>query len=78
MELAGCRLHDLARSWYKTTMSGRPRGATPMTWEEFTTSFMDRFLTESKRDKLAAEFECLKQTSSMIVLDYDARFNYLS
>ena len=39
---------------------------------------MERFIPESLRDAKAREFELLKQTEGMSVLDYDTRFNQLA
>ena len=49
-----------------------------MDWFEFYNAFVERFIPESLRDAKAREFELLKQTKGMLVLDYDTKFNQLT
>ena len=49
-----------------------------LTWEEFSKVFIARFLPTSKRANLAADFEKLKQTLGMLVIEYDMEFTRLS
>ena len=49
-----------------------------MDWSEFYNAFVERFMPESLRDAKAREFELLKQTKGMLVLDYDTKFNKLT
>ena len=44
----------------------------------FYIAFVERFICKSLRDAKAREFELLKQTESMSILDYDTRFNQLA
>ena len=46
-------------------------------WSEFYNAFVERFMPESLREAKAREFELLKQTEGMSVLDYDTKFNQL-
>ena len=46
-------------------------------WFEFYNEFVERFMPESLREAKAREFEFLKQTEGMSVLDYDTKFNQL-
>ena len=46
-------------------------------WFEFYNAFVERFMSESLREAKAREFELLKQTEGMSVLDYDTKFNQL-
>ena len=46
-----------------------------MDWFEFYNAFVERFMLESLREAKAREFELLKQTEGMSVLDYDTKFN---
>ena len=48
-----------------------------MDWFEFYNAFVERFTPESLREAKAREFELLKQTEGMSVLDYDTKFNQL-
>ena len=50
---------------------GRPA----LEWPEFYNTFVERFMSESLRDAKAREFELLKQTEGMSVLEYDTKFN---
>ena len=47
-------------------------------WFEFYNAFVERFTPESLREAKAREFELLKQTEGMSVLDYDTKFNQLA
>ena len=49
-----------------------------MDWSEFYNAFVERFMPKSLRDVKAREFELLKQTKGMSVLDYDTKFNQLA
>ena len=53
-------------------------GTPTLDWPEFDNAFVERFMPESLRDAKAPEFELLKQTEGMLVLDYDTRFNQLA
>ena len=48
-----------------------------MDWFEFYNAFVERFTPESLHEAKAREFELLKQTEGMSVLDYDTKFNQL-
>ncbi|EOX94071.1 Uncharacterized protein TCM_003164 [Theobroma cacao] len=78
VELTGFMLTEVAQIWFATLKSCRPPGSTPLTWEEFTQAFIDRFLPESVRDDKEQEFETLMQALGMIVSDYDIQFTQLS
>ena len=49
-----------------------------MDWFEFYNAFVEWFTPESLREAKAREFELLKQTEGMSVLDYDTKFNQLA
>ena len=49
-----------------------------MTWTEFSTAFLARFLHQSVRDARAREFEQLVQREQMTVSEYDIQFTRLS
>ena len=48
-----------------------------LNWFEFYNAFVERFMLDSLREAKALEFELLKQTEGMSVLDYDTKFNQL-
>ncbi|XP_017984326.1 PREDICTED: uncharacterized protein LOC108663622 [Theobroma cacao] len=68
----------MAQEWYNSLCRGRPTDATSLTWSEFLTTFLDRFLPLSVRNAKAKEFKALVQTSSMTMSDYDIKFTQLS
>ncbi|XP_075095741.1 uncharacterized protein LOC142173830 [Nicotiana tabacum] len=74
VELAAYKLEDMANTWYETVLLGRPAGATPLTWEEFTKLFMNHFLLDSLMQKYARDFERLVQTPDMDVSTYNTKF----
>ncbi|XP_070045893.1 uncharacterized protein [Nicotiana tomentosiformis] len=74
VELAAYKLEDMANTWYETMLLGRPTGATPLTWDEFTKLFMNHFLTDSLMQKYARDFERLVQTPDMDVSTYNTKF----
>ncbi|XP_070054002.1 uncharacterized protein [Nicotiana tomentosiformis] len=59
VELATYKLEDMANIWYETVLLGRPVGAAPLTWDEFTKLFMNHFLPDSLMQKYASDFERL-------------------
>ncbi|XP_033513357.2 uncharacterized protein [Nicotiana tomentosiformis] len=74
VELAAYKLEDMANTWYETVLLGRPIGATPLTWDEFTKLFMNYFLPESLMQKYTKNFEKLVQTPDMDVSTYNTKF----
>ena len=78
VQLVEFRLQDVAQVWFETWMRGRPQGSPDVTWEEFSESFLERFLPESVRRARAKQFEELEQTPSMTVAEYDIQFTQLS
>ncbi|XP_075087830.1 uncharacterized protein LOC107823350 [Nicotiana tabacum] len=74
MELAAYKLEDMANIWYETVLVGRPAGATPLAWDEFTKLFMNYFLPDSLMQKYARDFERLVQTPDMDVSTYNTKF----
>ena len=78
MELTSYQLIGVAYEWYKILLRSRPTGSPTLDWFEFYNAFVERFIPESLRDAKAREFELLKQTEGMSVLDYDTRFNQLA
>ncbi|XP_075096222.1 uncharacterized protein LOC107778573 [Nicotiana tabacum] len=74
MELATYKLEDMANTWYETVLLGRPAGAPPLTWDEFTKLFKNHFLPDSLMQKYARDFERLVQTLDMDVSTYNTKF----
>ncbi|XP_070049382.1 uncharacterized protein [Nicotiana tomentosiformis] len=74
VELAAYKLEYMANIWYETVLLGRPVGAAPLTWDEFSKLFMDHFLSDSLRQKYARDFERLVQTPDMDVPTYNTKF----
>ena len=68
----------VAYEWYKTLLRSRLVGSPTLDWSEFYNAFVERFMPESLRNAKAREFELLKQTEGMSVLDYDTKFNQLA
>ena len=78
MELTSYQLTGVAYEWYKSLLRSRLAGSPILDWSEFYNAFVERFMPKSLRDAKAREFELLKQTEGMSVLDYDTRFNQLA
>nr|XP_016502050.1 PREDICTED: uncharacterized protein LOC107820302 [Nicotiana tabacum] len=68
------KLEDMANTWYETVLLGRPAGAPPLTWDEFTKLFNNHFLPDSLMQKYARDFERLVQTPDMDVSIYNTKF----
>lgn len=78
VELTGFRLTDVAQIWFSMLKRCKPPSFAPLTWEEFTQAFINRFLLENMRDAKSHEFETLIQVPGMTVSDYDIQFTKLS
>ena len=78
VELTSYQLTRVAYEWYKSLLRSQPAGSPTLDWYEFYNAFVERFMLESFRDAKAREFELLKQTEGMSVLDYDTRYNQLA
>ncbi|XP_070021583.1 uncharacterized protein [Nicotiana sylvestris] len=74
VELAVYKLEDMANTWYETVLLGRPAGAAPLTWDEFTKLFKNHFLPDSLMQQYARDFERLVQTPDMDVSTYNTKF----
>ncbi|XP_070030091.1 uncharacterized protein [Nicotiana sylvestris] len=74
MELAAYKLEDMANTWYEMVLLGRPAGAPPLTWDEFTKLFKNNFLPDSLMQQYARDFERLVQTPDMDVSTYNTKF----
>ena len=67
----------VAYEWYKSLLRSRLADSPTLDWSEFYNAFVERFMLGSLHDAKAREFELLKQTKGMSVLDYDTKFNQL-
>ncbi|XP_075080115.1 uncharacterized protein LOC142165465 [Nicotiana tabacum] len=74
VELVAYKLEDMANTWYEIILLGRPAGAAPLTWDEFTKLFKNHFLRESLMQKYARDFEILVQTPDRDVSTYNTKF----
>ena len=77
VELTSYQLTRVAYEWYKSLLRSRPAGHPILEWPEFYNAIVEWLLSESLRDAKAREFELLKRTKSMSVLEYDTKFNQL-
>nr|XP_009773315.1 PREDICTED: uncharacterized protein LOC104223549 [Nicotiana sylvestris] len=64
----------MANTWYETVLLGRPAGAPPLTWDEFTKLFKNHFLPDNLMQQYARDFERLVQTPDMDVSTYNTNF----
>ena len=78
MELTSYQLIGVAYEWYKSLLRSRPAGSPILDWFEFYNAFVERFMLESLRDAKTREFELLKQTEGMSVLDFREYINDIS
>ncbi|KAH0724928.1 hypothetical protein KY284_000793 [Solanum tuberosum] len=68
---------DVAHIWYTQWKENRGTNATPITWECFSETFLDRFFPRELREVKAQEFMNLRQ-GSMTVQEYGCKFKQLS
>ena len=73
VELTSYQLTGVAYEWYKSLLRSRLASSPTLDWFEFYNAFVERFMPKSLRDAKAREFELLKQTKGMLVLDYDTK-----
>lgn len=79
VELMAYTLQGSVGQWYKAFLDSKTvTRLLPPLWEEFTKSFLARFLLINKWEDLVAEFKRLWQTVGMSVAEYDAHFTRLS
>ncbi|XP_070046864.1 uncharacterized protein [Nicotiana tomentosiformis] len=71
------QLEGRARGWWQSHLLGRPVGSFPLTWDQFTRLFLDRYIPPSQREELRFQFEQLQQ-GKISMTDYEARFSELS
>ncbi|XP_070028924.1 uncharacterized protein [Nicotiana sylvestris] len=66
-----------AFTWWEAYERRRPAGAAPLTWQEFSTLFLEKWIPQSQREELRRQFEWLSQ-GDMTVSQYEARFSELA
>ncbi|XP_069143294.1 uncharacterized protein [Solanum lycopersicum] len=74
---ATLQLRGPARDWWRTYSGCLPVGSPPVTWEQFSSAFQDRFIPWSVREEIRLRFESLRQ-DGLSVTEYEARFCQLS
>ena len=78
VELTSYQLTGVAYKWYKSLLRSWRVGSPTLDWSEFYNAVVERFLPESLCKTKVREFELLKRTKSMLVLEYDTKFNQLA
>ncbi|XP_070014356.1 uncharacterized protein [Nicotiana sylvestris] len=66
-----------AFTWWEAYERHRMAGAAPLTWQEFSTLFLEKWIPQSQREELRRHFEWLRQGDT-IVSQYEARFYELA
>ncbi|WMV19984.1 hypothetical protein MTR67_013369 [Solanum verrucosum] len=76
IELASYHLKDVAHIWYTQWKENMGTNATPITWDCFSETLLDRFFPIKLREARAQEFMNLRQ-GNMTVQEYGFKFNQL-
>ena len=63
--------------WWRLYVECQPARAPPMTWESFSSLFMEKYIPRTLRDRKRDEFLSLEQ-GRMSVSVYEAKFHALS
>ncbi|XP_070036996.1 uncharacterized protein [Nicotiana tomentosiformis] len=63
--------------WWEAYKRCRPVGAAPLTWQQFSGLFLEKFVPQSHREELRRQFEQLHQ-GDMSVTQYEMRFSELA
>jgi len=77
VQRARCAAHALAGTakwWWDSTLSERPAGSPPATWEFFKAEFKAKFISEEAQEKMIELFSNLKQGSDPIEV-YERKFS---
>ncbi|XP_070019854.1 uncharacterized protein [Nicotiana sylvestris] len=64
-------------TWWEAYERRRSAGAAPLTWQEFSTLFLEKWIPQSQREELRRQFEWLRQ-GDMIMSQYEVRFSELA
>ncbi|XP_070050823.1 uncharacterized protein [Nicotiana tomentosiformis] len=60
--------------WWEAYDRRRPVSAVPLTWQEFSVLFLEKFMSQSRREELRRQFEQLHH-DGMSVMQYEMRFS---
>ncbi|XP_049357207.1 uncharacterized protein LOC125821882 [Solanum verrucosum] len=74
VELVSYQLKDVACIWYTQLKDSRGTNATPITWDCFSETFLDRYFPIELREARAQEFMNLRQ-GNMTIQEYGIKFN---
>nr|XP_033515899.1 uncharacterized protein LOC117280309 [Nicotiana tomentosiformis] len=66
-----------AESWWDSIQRGRRVRLPPITWSEFSATFMDRFVPLRKRNDMRHQFEQLRQ-GTITITKYEVKFTKLA
>ncbi|XP_070050611.1 uncharacterized protein [Nicotiana tomentosiformis] len=64
---------DFLDRWWEAYERRRPVDAAPLTWHEFSVLFLEKFMPQTRREKLCRQFEKLRQ-DGMSVTQNEMRF----
>lgn len=63
LEIEPCRLKDVAYDWITMLKDGKGENATPMSWQVFLNTFLERIFPYEVREAKVKEFINLRQGS---------------
>ncbi|XP_070036823.1 uncharacterized protein [Nicotiana tomentosiformis] len=63
--------------WWEACERRKPVGAVPLTWQEFSILFLEKFVLQSRREELCRQFEQLRQ-DGISVTQYEMRYSELA
>ncbi|XP_070004972.1 uncharacterized protein [Nicotiana sylvestris] len=66
-----------AFTWWEAYERRRPVGSAPLSWQEFSTLFLEKWVPRSQREEMRRQFEYLHQ-GDMTVSQYEVRFSELA
>ena len=66
-----------AFTWWEAFERHKPIGAAPLTWQQFSILFFEKYVPQSRREELHRQFEWLRQ-GEMTVMQYEMRFSKLA
>ncbi|XP_070053492.1 uncharacterized protein [Nicotiana tomentosiformis] len=63
--------------WWEAYERRSSVGAVPLTWQEFSVLFLEKFVQQSRKEELCRQFEQLRE-DGMFVTQYEIRFSELA
>ncbi|XP_059295504.1 uncharacterized protein LOC132048836 [Lycium ferocissimum] len=66
-----------AKLWWRAYVECRPAGSPPLTWVQFYSVFLDKYVPRTLRDRRKDEFSTIGQGNSSVAV-YESRFHSLS